>query len=104
MKRLLKELIETSDQPLTLLINWEGEVVHFLLSIISFETPLALFLSILGYKVVRRGVDIGISVVHSTLNTLLSSGGGLLRGVSSVWSLESLMEPEQEVDSGCVVV
>ena len=27
LKRLLKELIETSDQPLTLPINWEGVVV-----------------------------------------------------------------------------
>ena len=35
----------------------------------------------------------GISVVHSTMNTLISSGGGLLRGVSTVWSVENLPEP-----------
>ena len=47
-------------------------------------------------------VDIGISVVHSTLNTLISSSGGLLFGVSTVWSVENFLEPEKEVDSCCV--
>ena len=42
--------------------------------------------------------------MHSTLNTLSSSSGGLLRSLSTVWSVESLLEPEQEVDSCCVIV
>ena len=52
LKRLLKELIDTSDKPLTLPINWEGVVVLPPPFISSFETPLALFLSILVYRVV----------------------------------------------------
>ena len=41
--------------------------------------------------------------MHSTLNTLISSSGRLLCGVSTVWRVENLLEPEQEVDSWCVV-
>ena len=65
----------------------------------SFESPFAPLLSILRCRNVERRVDIGISVLHSTLNTLISSGG-----VSNMWSVESLLELEQEVDSCCVVV
>ena len=64
----------------------------------SFEALFAPLLSIIGYRIVQRRVNIGILVVHSTLNTLILSGG-----VSTVWSVESLLEPEQEVDSFCVV-
>ena len=42
--------------------------------------------------------------MHSTLNTLISNSGGLLRSVSTVCSVASLLELEQEVDSSCVVV
>ena len=42
--------------------------------------------------------------MHSTLNTPVSSGGELLCDVSTIWSVESLLEPEQEVDWCCVVV
>ena len=42
--------------------------------------------------------------MHSTLNTLILSDSGLLHGVSTVWSMESLLEAEQEVDSYCVVL
>ena len=42
--------------------------------------------------------------MHSTLNTPVSSGGELLCEVSTIWSVESLLEPEQEVDWCCVVV
>ena len=42
--------------------------------------------------------------MHSTSNAPISSGGGLLCDVSSVWSVKSLLEPEQEVDWCCVVV
>ena len=42
--------------------------------------------------------------MHSTLRTILSSGGGLLCDVSTVWSVGSLLEPEQKVDLWCVVV
>ena len=104
MKRFLKELIETSDQPLTLPIKWEGVVGFLFFFISSFETPLALFLSTIGHMVVRRRVDIGISVVQSTLNNLISRGGGSLQSVSIVWSVESLLEPGQEVDLCCVIV
>ena len=51
-----------------------------------------------------KGVGGRISVVHSTLNTLVSSGGEVLCDVSTIWSVESLLEPEQEVDWCCVVV
>ena len=37
--------------------------------------------------------------MHSTWNSLSSSGGGLLHSVSTVWTVESLLEPEQELDS-----
>ena len=43
-------------------------------------------------------------MVHSTWGPLSSSGGGLLRSASTVWTVESLLEPEQEVDSCCGVV
>ena len=43
--------------------------------------------------------------MHSTWNSLSSSGGGLLRSASTVWTVESLLELlEQEVDSCCGVV
>ena len=42
--------------------------------------------------------------MHLTLNTPVSSGGGLLCDVSTIWSVESFLEPEQEVDWCCVVV
>ena len=42
--------------------------------------------------------------MHSTFNTMFSSDGGLLRGVSTVWSVESLLEQEKKEDSCCVVV
>ena len=42
--------------------------------------------------------------MHSTWNSLSSSGGGLLRSASTVWTVESLLVPEQEVDSCCGVV
>ena len=42
--------------------------------------------------------------MHSTSNTPVSSGGRLLGDMSSVWSVKSLLEPEQEVDWCCVVV
>ena len=42
--------------------------------------------------------------MHSTLDTLTSSSSWLLHGVLTVWSVESLLEIEQEVDSYCVVV
>ena len=42
--------------------------------------------------------------MHSTLNTLVSSGGGLLCDVSTIWSVESLLELEQEVDLCYAVV
>ena len=42
--------------------------------------------------------------MHSTWNSLSSSGSGLLRSVSTVWTVESFLELEQEVDSCCGVV
>ena len=51
-KRLLLELIQTSDQPLILAINWGTWWFLVLLFTSSFETPLALLLSILGSRVV----------------------------------------------------
>ena len=42
--------------------------------------------------------------MHSILKTLILSGGGLLFVVSTVWSVGSLLEPSQKVDSCCVVV
>ena len=42
--------------------------------------------------------------MHSTLNSLSSSSAGLLCNVLTVWSVESLLEPEKEVDSCCVFV
>ena len=42
--------------------------------------------------------------MHSTSNAPISSGGGLLCDVSTLWSVKSLLEPEQEVDWCCVVV
>ena len=55
-----------------------------------------------GIAVLDRGAT--DAVVHSTLDTLISSGGGLLCSVSTVWSVESSLELEQEVDSCCFVV
>ena len=43
------------------------------------------------------------SVMHSAWNSL-SSSGRLLHSVSTVWTVESLLELEHEVDSCCVVV
>ena len=42
--------------------------------------------------------------MHSTWNPLSSSGDGLLHSVLTAWTVESLLEPEQEVDSCCGVV
>ena len=42
--------------------------------------------------------------MHSILNTLISSGSGLLCGVSIVWNVESPLELEKHADSCCVVV
>ena len=42
--------------------------------------------------------------MHYILDTLTSSYGGLLCGVSTMWSVEGFLEPEQEVDLWCVVV
>ena len=42
--------------------------------------------------------------MHSTSNAPISSSDGLLCDVSSVWSVKSLLEPEQEVDWCRVVV
>ena len=42
--------------------------------------------------------------MHSTLNTIISSGSGVLRDVPIMWTAESFLETEQEVDSCCVVV
>ena len=42
--------------------------------------------------------------MHSAWNSLSSSGGGLLRSASTVWTVESHLEAEQEVDSCCGVV
>ena len=42
--------------------------------------------------------------MHSLLKTLILSGSGLLCAASTVWSVESFLELEQEVDSCCVVV
>ena len=36
--------------------------------------------------------------MHLTSNAPISSGGRLLREVSTIWSVESLLEPEQKVD------
>ena len=69
-----------------------------------FETPFPPLLFILRCKVLLRRVDKGISVVHSTFKTLISSCGGLLCGASTVWSVGSLLEPEQKVDSCFVLV
>ena len=46
----------------------------------------------------------GVLVVHLTLNTLISSGSKLLHKVSTMWSVERLLELEQEVDSCYFVV
>ena len=43
-------------------------------------------------------------MVHSTWGPLSSGGGGLLRSALTVWTVESLLEPEQEVDPCCGVV
>ena len=42
--------------------------------------------------------------MHSTSNAPISSGGRFLRDVLTIWSVESLLEAEQEVDWCCVVV
>ena len=42
--------------------------------------------------------------MHSTLNALNSSNGGLLHSVSTVWTMGSLLEPEQDMDLCCVIV
>ena len=42
--------------------------------------------------------------MHSTLDTLVSSGGSVLHNVSIVWSVKILLELEQEVDPCCVIV
>ena len=42
--------------------------------------------------------------MHSTFKTLILSCGGLLYGASTVYSVGSLLEPEQKVDSCCVLV
>ena len=70
----------------------------------SFETPFASPLLTVENRVVRRRVGVGVSAVHSTSNTPISSGGGLLCDVSSVWSVKSLLETEQEVDWCCGAV
>ena len=42
--------------------------------------------------------------MHSTLNTLISSSGRLLHSVLTIWSAESLLVLEEEVDLCCAVV
>ena len=42
--------------------------------------------------------------MHSTSNAHISSGGRLLCDVLTIWSVESLLELEQEVDWCCVIV
>ena len=104
LKRLLVELIETSGEPLTVDINWGMWWLLLLLFIGSFETPFASPLLTFDNRVVWRRVGVGISAVHSTSNALISSGDGLLCDVSSVLSVKSLLELEQEVDWCRVVV
>ena len=41
--------------------------------------------------------------MHSTLTTPVSSGVGFLCDVSTIWSVESLLQLEREVDLCCVV-
>ena len=42
--------------------------------------------------------------MHFTFKTLISSCGGLLCSVSTVWSVGSLLELEQKVDLCCLLV
>ena len=91
LKRLLVELIETSDEPLTVDVIGGTWWIFLLLFIGSFETPFVSPLLTFGNRVVLGRVGVGISAVHSTSNASILSGGGFLYDVSSVWIAKSLL-------------